>query len=80
MAHKTGTSVSHGKTYSNRGDVREISSHTRGIDNIVQGKLVNERRGLEEEGERLNKLISQAQYAYKCMTYLANATSSSENN
>jgi len=38
------------QTYGNRGDVREISSHTGGVDNIVQGKLVNERGSLEEEG------------------------------
>jgi flavin-dependent dehydrogenase len=44
------------QTYGNRGDVREISSHTRSVDNIIQGKLINERRSLEEKGERLNQL------------------------
>jgi hypothetical protein len=50
-----GLGVQH--TYGHGGDVREISSHTGGVDNIVEGKLINERRGLEEEGERLNPLV-----------------------
>jgi len=33
--------------------VRKISSNTGGVDNIVEGQLVNIRAQLEEEGERL---------------------------
>jgi hypothetical protein len=33
--------------------VREIGSDTGGVDDIVQGELVNVRRGLEEEREGL---------------------------
>lgn len=36
------------------GDVRDIGSNTGGVDNIVEGELRDERRGLEEEGERLS--------------------------
>ena len=40
-------------TYSDGGDVREIGSNTRSVDNIVEGKLVNKRAGLQEERQRL---------------------------
>ena len=36
-------------TYSRAGDVRKIGSNTRGVDDIVKGKLVHERTGFEEE-------------------------------
>jgi hypothetical protein len=36
-----------------RGDVGEISSHTRSVDHIVEGKLVNVRGGFAEEGQWL---------------------------
>ncbi len=36
-------------TYSGAGDVRKIGSNTRGVDDIVEGKLVHERTGFEEE-------------------------------
>jgi hypothetical protein len=42
-----------GSTYGARRDVREIGSDTGGVDDIVQGELVNVRRGLEEEREGL---------------------------
>lgn len=45
--------VTQGYTYSNGGDVGEVSSDTWGIDDIVKSKLINERAGFEEEGERL---------------------------
>jgi len=41
------------RPYSWRGDVGEISGNTRGVDYIVQSKLVNERAGLEEERQWL---------------------------
>ena len=37
------------KTYSRAGDVRKIGSDTRGVNDIVKGKLVHERTGFEEE-------------------------------
>ena len=40
-------------TYSDGGDVREIGSNTRSVDNIVEGKLVNKRAGLQEERQGL---------------------------
>ena len=33
--------------------MREIGSDTGSVDNIVEGKLVNEGRGLEKKGEGL---------------------------
>jgi hypothetical protein len=35
------------------GDVGEIGGHAGGVDDIVEGELVDERAGLEEEGQRL---------------------------
>jgi hypothetical protein len=37
------------------GDVRKVGSHTGGVDDIVEGELVDERAGLEEEGQRLGE-------------------------
>jgi hypothetical protein len=34
--------------------VGQISGDTEGVDNIVEGEVVDERRGLEEEGQRLS--------------------------
>jgi hypothetical protein len=48
------TSYTSEYTYGNRGDVREISSNTGGVDNIVEGKVINERASLQQEGERLD--------------------------
>ena len=48
-------------TYGNGGDVREIGSDTGGVDNIVEGELVDERAGLEEEGERLERLADEGE-------------------
>jgi hypothetical protein len=36
-------------TYGNRGDVGKVCSDTRGVDNIVKGKLVNKRASLQQE-------------------------------
>lgn len=36
----------------------EIGSNTGGVDNIVEGKLIDERAVLEEEGQRLNRSAS----------------------
>jgi hypothetical protein len=35
------------------GDVGKVGGHARGVDDIVEGELVDERAGLEEEGQRL---------------------------
>lgn len=42
-----------GETYSRVGNVGKIRRDTGGIHNVVEGQLVDERAGLEEEGERL---------------------------
>lgn len=34
-------------------DVRKVGSNARGVDNIVQSQLVDERAALEEEGQGL---------------------------
>lgn len=39
--------------YRGGGDVGEIGGNTGSVDNIVQSQLVDERTGLEEEGQRL---------------------------
>ena len=36
----------------------EIGSNTWGVDNIVEGELIDERAELEEEGQRLNGSVS----------------------
>ena len=36
-----------------RGDVGKVGGDTWGIDDIVEGKLVNEGAGLQQEGQRL---------------------------
>jgi hypothetical protein len=33
--------------------VREISSNTWGVDDIVEGELIHERAGFQEKGKRL---------------------------
>ena len=35
------------------GNVRKVGGHAGGVDDIVEGKLVDERASLEEEGQRL---------------------------
>ena len=35
--------------------MRKVGSHTGGVDDIVEGELVDERAGLEEEGQRLGE-------------------------
>jgi hypothetical protein len=39
--------------YRGRGDVGEVGSNTRSVDNIVQSQLVDERAALEEQGQGL---------------------------
>jgi hypothetical protein len=34
--------------------VREIRSHTGGVDNIIEGKVINKRGRLQQKGERLD--------------------------
>lgn len=41
------------RTYGLGGDVRQISTNTRGVDDIVEGKLVNKRAELQEQRQRL---------------------------
>jgi hypothetical protein len=41
-------------TYRVGGDVRQIGRDTGGVDDIVQGELVNQRGELEEKGQRLS--------------------------
>lgn len=38
--------------------MREIGGNTRGVNDIVQGELIDVRAGLEEQGERLRKNVS----------------------
>lgn len=59
--------------------MREIRSHTGGVDDIVEGKLVNEGRSLQQEGKRL--YLGLVVFDLRLMpTDLANATRGSENN
>lgn len=41
-------------TYSGGGDMGKVGGNTRSVDDIVEGKLVDEGGELEEEGQRLN--------------------------
>lgn len=41
------------------GDVRKVGGHTGGVDDIVEGELVDERASLEEEGQRLRGDVSE---------------------
>ena len=52
-AAPTRDALGKGHTYGNRGDVGEICSDAGGVNNIVKGKLINKRAGLQQEGERL---------------------------
>lgn len=64
----------------------EIGRNTGGVDNIVQGKLIDEGAGLQEEGERLrdDKTVRSNGFFFLNMwtvcTHLANATRSTSNN
>lgn len=49
-------------TYSDGGDVREIGSNTRSVDNIVEGKLVNKRAGLQEERQGLYRTTMKVRF------------------
>ena len=39
--------------------MRKVGGHTGGVDDIVEGELVDERAGLEEEGQRLGGSVSE---------------------
>jgi hypothetical protein len=69
-------------TYGDRGNVGEICSHTGSVDNIIESKVINERTSLQQEGEGLEDRLAEAHKNPfgKGGPYLANATSSSENN
>jgi hypothetical protein len=41
------------------GDVRKVGGHAGGVDDVVEGELVDERAGLEEEGQRLRGSVSE---------------------
>ena len=41
------------------GDVRKVGGHTGGVDDIVEGELVDERASLEKEGQRLRRDVSE---------------------
>lgn len=40
--------------------MRKISSHTGGVDNIIEGKVINKRGRLEQKGERLDDRLVEA--------------------
>lgn len=44
--------------------MREIGCNTRGVDNIVEGKLIDERAGFQEKGQRLNASESAIDLSY----------------
>lgn len=46
-------------TYGDRGDVREIGSHTGGVDNVIEGQVIHERGSLQQEGERLEGRLAE---------------------
>jgi hypothetical protein len=41
------------------GDVRKVGGHAGGVDDIVEGELVDERAGLEKEGQGLRRGVSE---------------------
>lgn len=53
MTRMRGLSLAIEATYSGGGDVREVGSNTRGVDNIVEGQLIDMRAGLEEKRQWL---------------------------
>lgn len=44
------------ETYSLGGDVGQVSTNTWGVDDIVEGELVDERAELQEQGQRLKRI------------------------
>ena len=40
--------------------MREICSHTGGVDNIIEGKVINKRGRLQQKGERLDDGLVEA--------------------
>lgn len=52
------------------GNVRDIGSNTRGVDNIVEGELRDERGGLEEEGERLSDTTGCTSNDYEMVSFV----------
>ena len=66
--------------------MREIGGNTGGVDNIVEGKLVNKRAGLQEERERLYRTTIRVRFdryigseRKRRKSYLANTTRGTEN-
>lgn len=45
-----------GRTNGRRRDVGQVGSDTRGVDDIVESELIDERRKLQEEGQRLRSI------------------------
>ena len=39
--------------------MRKVGGHTGGVDDIVEGELVDERASLEKEGQRLRRDVSE---------------------
>jgi hypothetical protein len=66
----------HGATYSGGRNVRQVGSDTRGVDDIKEGELVNERGELQEEREWLiiYSLTWELCVTRRVETYLANST------
>lgn len=44
----------------------QIGGNTGGVDNIVEGELIDERAVLEEEGQRLNGSVSAIDTLHGC--------------
>jgi hypothetical protein len=64
-------------TYSHGGDMAQIGGDAGGVDDIVEGELVDKRAGLEEEGQGLGELAGIWQ-SWRG-TNLANAARGTEN-
>jgi hypothetical protein len=53
------------ETYGGGGDVGEIGGNAWGVDNIVEGELIDERGSLEKEGQWLQHISDPAQRAIR---------------
>ena len=60
----------------------QVGGDTGGVDNIVEGELVNERGELEEQRQRLRRSVSTAclSWAFRGETYLSNTARGAGNN